>query len=185
MKIILVRILTAGYELPSLLTFSPKPTTSQIYLHHILTVDRSKLPPTFVDVCPIFASYGENGTRNVEIPALNPFGMLFLGGGHDGSNVRYSAPDAKIKSGYHIKNNTFAMNVDVVNYSTDRQDVYVTFEIEYLPGRVGADAVSTLLSVTGCSFRGFFDEEAVSSLRSTNFTLREDGWIVSASKSTL
>jgi hypothetical protein len=132
-------------------------------------------------VCQFYR--GEDVTGgNLDSPTFNPFGMLFLWGGNDGSNVRYSATDATIKSGYYIKNNTFAMTADIINYNDDKKEVYVTFEIEYVPGRVGTDAASTLLSVTGCSFRGFFDDNPVSNLTSNNFTMREDGWIVSASK---
>jgi hypothetical protein len=108
--------------------------------------------------------------------------MLFLGGGHDGSNVRYSAPDLKVKSGYYINNNSFAMTADIVNYNNEKKEIYVTYDIEYLPGRIGTDAVSTLLSVTGCALGGFYDNDPMSNLKSNNFTMREDGWIVSASE---
>ena len=56
------------------------------------------------------------------------------------------------------------------------------FDVEYLPGKIGTDAASTLLSVTGCLGQGFMDEVPESILRSENFKIREDGWILSASK---
>ena len=69
----------------------------------------------------------DGGIFTPDLMGLNPLGMLFLGGGNDGSNVRYSTSDSRIQSGYYIKNNTFAMTLDVVNYTDEKKDIYVTF----------------------------------------------------------
>ena len=155
-------------------------TMVQIYMHHVLTVDRSKPPPTFVDFCPERPM--DKDTDYEIISLLNPLGMLFLGGGNDGNNVRYSTPDPRVKSGYYIKNNTFAMTADLVNYTYEKKIIYVTFDVEYLPGKIGNDASSTLISVTGCGAPGFMDENPVSNLTSADYTMRQDGWIVNASE---
>jgi hypothetical protein len=138
-------------------------------------VDRSKPAPNFVPFC----LSGADDTE--EMP--NPMGMLFLGGGSDASGATYATPDKNIQSGYHIKNNTFAMTADIVNYNTKNTTIYVTYDLEYLPGKLGGDASSTLISVTGCMGAGFRDDESVANHTSPNFPVREDGWIINASKS--
>jgi hypothetical protein len=151
-------------------------TLSQVYLHHVLTVDRSKPPPNFVAYCL-------SEDELVEIP--NPMGMLFLGGGSDANGATYTTPDQKIKSGYYIKNNTFAMTADIVNYNTKNTTVYITYDLEYVPGKLGADAAATLISVTGCMGPGFkeADDEQVTNHTSPSFPIRKDGWIINARKS--
>jgi hypothetical protein len=38
---------------------------------------------------------------------------------------------------------------DLVNYKNYTQNVYLTWDYEYVPGFVGINAITTLLSVTG------------------------------------
>jgi hypothetical protein len=113
-------------------------------------------------------------------------GMLFLGGGSDASGATYTTPDQKIKSGYYIKNNTFAMTADIVNYNPKNTTIFITYDLEYVPGKVGADAAATLISVTGCMGPGFkeADGEEVTNHTSPSFPMRKDGWIINARKST-
>jgi hypothetical protein len=73
------------------------------------------------------------------------------------------------------------LQVDVVNYSKDTKKVYVTFDMEYLPGKTGPDAASMLISLLGCSGRpGFYANEPVWKSMSDSFGIFEDGAIINA-----
>jgi hypothetical protein len=63
----------------------------------------------------------------------------------------YTTPDGKFESGYFIKNNDFAMQAEMINYSKDEQSVYIQTDIEYLPGLVGMDAQQAGASATSKS----------------------------------
>jgi hypothetical protein len=61
----------------------------------------------------------------------------------------YTTPDGKFKSGYYISNNNFAMQLEVINYRKEAQQVYVETDLEYVPGRDGGDAEQGVLSAKG------------------------------------
>ena len=116
-------------------------------------------------------------------PSPNILGSTFLGTGNDEAGVRYTSSAVKMKGGYYIKDDYMALQADVVNYNSGPRNVYVTFDIEYFPGKTGPDAASTLLTLTGCGLPpGFIDPSPVSNLTSDFFLVFEDGAIINASK---
>jgi hypothetical protein len=85
---------------------------------------------------------------------MGALGSEFLAQGDDSlaSAVKFTSSDGSTNTGYYIGANDHIMNqVDLVNYNEASQKIYITFDIEYVPGKVGMrDAAATLMSVTGC-----------------------------------
>jgi hypothetical protein len=75
-----------------------------------------------------------------------------------------------------------ALQIDIVNYKKSAQKIYVTFDVEYLPGKTGPDSASVLLSLTGCSSPAFMLVEKEVNATSDTFRIFEDGAIINASK---
>jgi len=48
------------------------------------------------------------------------------------------------------KGQDFGIWADLVNLNKEKKSVYLTYDLEYLPGHVGSDSQGTLISVTGC-----------------------------------
>lgn len=144
-----------------------------VYTHHILLFDQNKRPIDFVSFCP--------GHYDAPVTVRSPFGNGFLGGGVDEFTTYYTTPDGKLDSGYYIKDNAFLLQMEVVNYNNATQPVYLTMDYEYLPGKPDKEAMSTLLTITGCSMRpGFHTTVSKANLTSGDFMVTGDGWIVSA-----
>lgn len=110
-------------------------------------------------------------------------GNTFLGTGNDEAGVSYTNAASNLKGGFYLKDDYMGLQVDVVNYDKTPKKIFVTFDVEYLPGKTGPDAASVLLSLTGCRGAGFMlaDKEVV--MESDFFRIFEDGGIINASKS--
>jgi len=112
---------------------------SGIYIHHILTFDTTKRGGNFINSCT-------NGLGAI-------VGSKFVGSGEDNNNVPvyYTTKDKTHNGGFHIgANDAFMMNADLVSMNTNTSQIYMTFDMEYLPGKVGEDASETLLTVEAC-----------------------------------
>jgi hypothetical protein len=118
------------------------------------------------------------------MPKTSPLGSTFLGGGVDEFTTWYTTPDGKMDSGYYISaNTTLAVQAEVVNYYTKPQKIYLTMDMEYLPGKVGRDSMSTLVSVTGCnSTPGWRTNKAQMNMTSGEYPILQDGTIINARK---
>ena len=107
-----------------------------------------------------------------------------MGTGDDQSNIPvwYTSPDGKHNGGFHLgPKDTIIMNLDLVNSNMAEKEVYLTMEMEYLPGTVGSDTRDTLLSVTGCGENIIkISETAPTNTTSGAYTWLEDGIIVFA-----
>lgn len=115
------------------------------------------------------------------MPRGNPLNSLFLGGAVNEYTTWYTTPDGKMDSGYYVKDNTFAVQSEVVNYKDTPQQVYLTLDLEYLPGKVGRDSLFTLLTVTGCTMNsGWFSKEKKNNLTSGEFPILTNGTIINA-----
>jgi hypothetical protein len=79
----------------------------------------------------------------------HPVQSIFLSGGVEHFTVWYTTPDGKYDSGYYVDKGPYAMTAEIINYKSTPQNVYITFDYEWIKGRVGQDAFSTLLTVTG------------------------------------
>jgi hypothetical protein len=115
-----------------------------VYVHHIVSRDINK--PANLPISKCAPGQKQNS-------ALGS-GSEFLAQGDDslGSLVKFTSTDGSANTGYYIgKDNHFLNQVDLVNYNEASQKIYITFDIEYVPGNVGMrDAAATLMSVTGC-----------------------------------
>jgi hypothetical protein len=84
-----------------------------------------------------------------------------------------------LDSGYYVKDDTFAVQSEVVNYKNTPQQVYLTLDSKYLPGEVGQDSLFTFLTVTGCNINsGWFSKDAKNSLTSGEFPVLTDVIII-------
>ena len=73
------------------------------------------------------------------------------------------------------------MQIDLVSYKKETSKVYVTMEMEYLPGIIGPDTRETLLSVTGCGVPSIkISESGPTNTTSAKYTFLEDGQILGA-----
>jgi hypothetical protein len=80
----------------------------------------------------------------------NLAGAGFVGGAVDEFTDFYTTQDGKMNSGYYIPQNIKAqMSGEIINYRKEPQQVYIQFDLEYVPGHVGGEAVKTALSVEG------------------------------------
>jgi hypothetical protein len=114
-----------------------------IYIHHIVIVDLTKR------TMPFYLCDGQKDFLGT-FPAAG-----FIVAGNDEAPNYFTTPDGKFDSGYYIgQREMFAMQSEIINYKPTNQSVYITAEIEYLPGRISgfADSAVSLLSVTGCQF---------------------------------
>jgi len=112
---------------------------SGVYIHHILTFDGTKKGGSFISSCM-------NGLGGMP-------GAKFVGSGEDNNNVPvyYTTKDDSHSGGFHIgPSDTFWMNADLVSLNSGSSQIYLTFDMEYLPGQVGQDASETLLTVEAC-----------------------------------
>jgi hypothetical protein len=141
--------------------------SSGVYLHHVVAMDVSKPVPTFVNGCGSIAS------------SFSPF----LGGAVDGFTQYYTTPDGKFNSGYYIKDDTFIMQAELVNYRKEPQKVYIQMDIEYVPGKVGSDATQSTLAATECSSatQSFKPaKDTAGELKSQVYPVTKDGSIIAA-----
>jgi hypothetical protein len=114
--------------------------SSGLYNHHVLVLDSAKrtLPWYLCD-------------EKKYLGATKAAGFIVTG--VDEAANYFTSPDGKFNSGYWIgeNQNKFVMKSELTNYRDHGIDVYVTLEVEYVPGRIEgwSDASVSLLSVTG------------------------------------
>jgi hypothetical protein len=132
----------------------------------------------------LFTSFCPSGKSNVLGIKSSPLGSTFLGGGVDEFTTRYTTPDGNMDSGYYIsKDTTISVQAEIVNYKPVDQKIYLTMDVEYFPGKVGRDSMSTLLTVTGCSGKpGWYIEKPQVNMTSGEYPILRDGTIINARK---
>jgi hypothetical protein len=92
----------------------------------------------------------------------------------------YTPRDGKTKSGYYLKNDGIAVQAEVIKYRYTDQKVHLTMDVEHVPGKYERDAMSTLLTVTGCSeASGWFIKSKKSRSESGEYPMFQDGTIIS------
>jgi len=142
-----------------------------VYIHHILTFDTTKRSAPFLSSC-------------VGGGALTMLGSKFVGSGEDNNNVPvwYTTKDGSHSGGFHIgSSDSFAMNADLVSLNAGSSQVYLTMDMEYLPGKVGHDTQETLLSVETCGGQRL-RTSATGPTNSTSgkYTFKQNGSIIVA-----
>lgn len=151
-----------------------------MYLHHVLVMDVQKKVSDFASWCP------GNLTTMSEKEKFHPVKSIFLSGGVEHFTVWYTSKDGKFPSGYYVGSDKmpFALTAEIVNYKPTPQKVFITLDYEHLDGKVGDDALSTLLTVTGCDNGpggvGYLSDDAQNNLTSKAFPVLQDGTIINA-----
>jgi hypothetical protein len=85
-------------------------------------------------------------------------GGLLFGSGDDGAPIDYASRDPSLKAGLYISNNVSVTHyTEIINYRNFSQVVYITAEVEYIPGKPKGyhDASMGAMSATGCGSVGF------------------------------
>jgi hypothetical protein len=85
-------------------------------------------------------------------------GGLLFGSGDDGAPIDYASKDPSLKAGLYVsKNITIGHYTEITNYKNYPQVVYITADVEYIPGRPPGfrEAFMSALSSTGCGGVGF------------------------------
>jgi hypothetical protein len=128
---------------------TPADVSKGVYIHHILASNTNKRVEPFVSSCDT-----SGDVQTIRRPA--PVAAGFVGGSDDNINdpTVYGTRDGSIEGGYWLgKGESLAVTADLVNLEKKEKTVYVTYDLEYVPGHVGADALGSLISVTGCGGR--------------------------------
>jgi hypothetical protein len=112
-------------------------------------------PSAILDQYPELAKYLESLMQSSS-GQIN--GGLLFGSGDDGAPTDFASRDPSLKTGLYIrKNNIVSHYTEVINYRNFSQVVYITAEVEYIPGRPKDyhDASMGAMSATGCGGVGF------------------------------
>jgi hypothetical protein len=97
-------------------------SSSGLYVHHTLYADLDH------PVTP-FLSCGASPAKMIPL-------SVFMAGGLEASEFKFSTTNSSVQSGYYIaKNANVVVNVDIVNYDNVAKDLYMISELEYLPGK--------------------------------------------------
>lgn len=103
-------------------TFQKAYVDDGLYNHHIVWYDQSKTNPSFVSC---------NGKRARSMPM-----SIFMGSGSEETDGMYNHGGGAVKSGYYIgKKDVINFGMDIVNYHDRERTVYMSNEIEYIPGK--------------------------------------------------
>jgi hypothetical protein len=145
-----------------------------VYLHHYGLYDVNR-----------------GGQQLSSCPGLTPpRPSLFTGGAEDKGDSYFTSQDGQFNSGYYIglRDKTMAV-AEVINYTNVTKKVYNVVEMEYVPGRVAGSLEVNIqsMSVTGCGPNlAIFPEKGqkVMTMKSPEFPILVDGYILSSSKST-
>jgi hypothetical protein len=120
-----------------------------VYIHHILSTNNAKKITPFVSRCDT-----QGDVETVSRPTKSNAGFVGVSDDNGNEPLMYGTADGKIEGGYWLsKEDSFGVWVDLVNLDKTPKKVYVTYELEYLPGHVGVDSQGSLISVTGCTPR--------------------------------
>ena len=149
--------------------------TKGIYIHHILTSDSTKKQTPWLSNCG-------SATR----PAVNIAGLLggtaFVGTGEDSAaeGAVYTSEDGTRDSGYHVgENDSFSIWAQLVNYNNATKSVYVTYDLEWVPGILGDDVkTATFTATCGTSPVIKLSESGPTNTTSGKLTFLENGKIL-------
>jgi hypothetical protein len=135
-----------------------------VYLHHVISSLAGKPTSQWVSSCPGGAATDLSKLLPKGLEKLLPpgtdlskldiaklrGGAGFVGGAVDEFTDYYTTQDGKFDSGYYIPPGVKAtMSGEIINYLKEPQQVYIQFDIEYVPGHVGTEAIKAALSVEG------------------------------------
>jgi hypothetical protein len=110
-------------------------------------------------------------------------GVGFVGAGEDSSDggAVFTNANGTQNTGYHIgPNDKFNAWAQIVNYNKEPKDIYMTYDLEWVPGIIGNDVKTMLLSVTSCSSTIKMSERGPTNTTSGKFYFMEPGKVFRA-----
>jgi len=156
-----------------------------IYVHHGLSFDLAwKKVANWINLCP----FDNQQMKDVEMFSYYPptFSIpfsLFGGATVDEFQQFYGSPNETApKAGYYIgAEDHFMMQAEVINYTKDPKQIYIQFDYEYLPGKVGEEATMSIVNTLGCfDAIGFYGKSGAGVIKSKDFKVLQDGTILAA-----
>jgi hypothetical protein len=123
-----------------------------VYLHHAVSFGLAwREHANWLNLCPI-DKYIKDDSYFASLPGIfkDPF-TIFGNAAVDQFQQWYGSPKEEApKAGYYISpDDVFMMQSEMINYSKEEKKVYMEFDYEYLPGRVGRESTFTILSTLG------------------------------------
>lgn len=159
---------------------TPADVSKGVYIHHILATNNKKKTEPFVSKCDT-----KGDVTAVKRPNIASSG--FVGGSDDNINepTVYGTKDGSIEGGYWLsKGDTIGVWADLVNLDAKEKTVYVTYDLEFMPGHVGADAQGSLITVTGCGGKRIATpKDRAANTTSAKFRFFRNGYLVNGSTS--
>jgi len=160
----------------------PANPSNGIYIHHILTSDSTKRITNWISNC------GNKNARPLNIAGLLG-GTAFIGAGEDSAGsgsseggALYTSDDGTRNTGYHIgAGDTFTGWAEIVNYNKSPKQIYVYYDLEWVPGIQGDDVkMVTLTATCGGSPAVRLSQNGPTNTTSGNFYFMEDGNVIGA-----
>jgi len=147
-----------------------------VYNHHLLTTDSTKKTTNFLSACDNAARQGTS------VSALGGTGFVGLGEDSGNGPVLYTARDGSSDAGYWVApGDNFMANIDLVNYKSTPQTVYITYDLEWTPSKPSVNTKGMLVSVSQCAGKSIkLSQTGPTNTTSGKFTFLEDGHILAA-----
>jgi hypothetical protein len=94
----------------------------------------------------------------------------------------YTQRDGKSNAGYLVqKGDSFVATAELVNYNKQPQKVYLTYDLEWAPGKTGVNTKGMLISISQCMGKNIrTSTTGPTNTTSGKFTVMEDGTILAA-----
>jgi hypothetical protein len=146
-----------------------------IYIHHILTSDSTKKQKPWLSNC------GSSSRPAVNIAGLLG-GTAFVGTGEDSADglALYTSEDGTRNSGYHVgAQDSFQGWAQLVNYNKVDKQIYVYYDVEWIPGIHGDDVkTATFTATCGTSPIISLSNSGPTNTTSGKFTFMESGQLL-------
>jgi len=148
-----------------------------VYIHHVITSDKTKRPGVFTKCV--------NGGASSGIEDM--LGEGFVGAGDDNSNApfMYTTKDGQFQSGFYLgPKDELSAQVALVNYNKVQKQVLLAYDLEYIPGSEGIDVRTSLVSAGLCGAGGTIKTSKTGATNTTSgdMTFKNPGYLISASK---
>jgi hypothetical protein len=158
---------------------APGTENKKVYIHHILTNEATKPVNSFLSGCT------DSKTDAPPSRKVSMGGSKFIGTGDDQASIYtyYTPQDVKLNTGYYVQPSfSFNMNAVLVNEENVKKDIYITMELEYIPGEIDGDTRDVLLMSGPCQspMQVKTSEKEATMTESGNYFFIEDGTIVYA-----
>jgi hypothetical protein len=148
-----------------------------IYIHHLLTTDRTKKVENFLSACD------NPTTPGMSVSGFGGTGFVGVGEDSGDSPVLYTARDGSSKAGYWVaQGDQFTANIVLVNYNKEPKKVFVAYDLEWSAEKPPANTKGMLVSVSQCqkSRQIKVSNTGPTNTTSGKFTFLESGTILAA-----